>query len=73
VTKMVASVRNKRKLQHWRKIYPLFTLRVFVLRDNFSERINRLIRGFVVYKHVLTRLWGEILVMLANGKWDLIR
>jgi hypothetical protein len=26
----------------------LFTLRVFVLRDDFSERINRVIRGFAV-------------------------
>jgi hypothetical protein len=26
-----------------------FTLRVFVLRDDFSERINRVVRGFAVY------------------------
>jgi hypothetical protein len=26
----------------------LFTLRIFVLRDDFSERINRVIRGFAV-------------------------
>jgi hypothetical protein len=25
-----------------------FTLHVFVLRDDFSERINRVIRGFAV-------------------------
>jgi hypothetical protein len=49
VTKIVASVRNKGKLQHWRKNYQLFTLRVFVLRDDFSERINRVIRGFAVF------------------------
>jgi hypothetical protein len=48
VTKMVASVRNKGKLYHWRKNYQLFTLRVFVLHDDFSERINRVIRGFAV-------------------------
>jgi hypothetical protein len=48
VTKMVASVRNKGKLLHWRKNDKLFTLRVFVLRDGFWERINRVIRGFAV-------------------------
>ena len=48
MTKMVASVRNKGKLEHWRKNYQLFTLRVFVLRYDFSERINRVIRGFAV-------------------------
>jgi hypothetical protein len=42
VTKMVASVRNKGK------IISQFTLRVFVLRDDFSKRINRVIRGFAV-------------------------
>jgi hypothetical protein len=30
----------------------LFTLRGFVLRDDFSERINRLIRGFAVYMYI---------------------
>jgi hypothetical protein len=35
--------------KHWMKNYQLFTLRVFVLRDDFSERINRVIRGFAVY------------------------
>jgi hypothetical protein len=29
-------------------IYQLFTSRVFVLRDYFSERINRVKRGFAV-------------------------
>jgi hypothetical protein len=48
VTKMVASVRNKGKLLHGRKNYQLFTLRVFVLRDDFSEQINPVIRGFAV-------------------------
>jgi hypothetical protein len=32
--------------------YQLFTLRVFVLRDDFSERINRVIRGFAVYIYI---------------------
>ena len=32
------------------KNYQSFTLRVFVLRDDFSERINRVIRGFAVYR-----------------------
>jgi hypothetical protein len=32
------------------KNYQLFTLRVFVLRDDLSERINRVIRGFAVYR-----------------------
>jgi hypothetical protein len=51
VTKMVASVRNKGKLYHWRKNYQFFTLRVFVLRDDFSERINRVIRGIALYEY----------------------
>jgi hypothetical protein len=33
------------------KNYQLFTLHVFVLRDNFSERINRVIRGFSYWKN----------------------
>jgi len=45
---MFASVRKKGKLEHWRKNYQLFTLRVFALCDDFSERINRVIRGFAV-------------------------
>jgi hypothetical protein len=43
VTKMVASVRNKGKIISYKKV---FTLRVFVLRDDFPEGINRAIRGF---------------------------
>jgi hypothetical protein len=45
--KMVASVRNKGKLYYWRK-NQLFTLRIFVLHDDFLERINRVIQGFAV-------------------------
>ena len=35
--------------------YQLFTLGVFVLRDDFSERINRVIRRFAVYRSILVR------------------
>jgi hypothetical protein len=45
---MVASIRNKGKLYYWKKNYQLFTLRFFVLRDDFSELINRIIPGFAV-------------------------
>jgi hypothetical protein len=48
VTKMVASVETKESCNTGGKNYQLFTLRVFVLRDDFSERINRIIRGFAV-------------------------
>jgi hypothetical protein len=54
VTKIFASVRNKGKLWHWRENYQLFTLHVFVLRDDFSERINRVIRGFAVLYYSTT-------------------
>jgi hypothetical protein len=40
--------KKQRKAVTLEKIYQLFTLRVFVLRDDFSERINRVIRGFAV-------------------------
>jgi hypothetical protein len=64
VTKMVVSVRNKGKLQHWRKNYQLFILRVFVLRDDFSEQINRVIRGFALH------LVGLLIEHKHNGKCD---
>jgi hypothetical protein len=41
--------KKQRKAVTWRKNDQLFTLRVFVLRDDFSERINRVIRGFAVH------------------------
>jgi hypothetical protein len=40
--------KKQRKAVNGRKNYQLFTLRVFVLRDDFSKRINRVIRGFSV-------------------------
>jgi hypothetical protein len=75
VTKMVASVRNKGKLQHWRKNYQLFTLRVFVLRDDFSERINRVIRGFAVlnsqeYIHIYTYIYIYVCVCVCNHIYE---
>jgi hypothetical protein len=51
VTKMVASVRNKGKIISYKKV--IFTLRVFVLRDDFSERINRVILGFAVLNFLI--------------------
>ena len=32
------------------KLSVIYTLRVFVLRDDFSERINRVIQGFAILR-----------------------
>jgi hypothetical protein len=45
------------------------TLRVFVLRDYFSERINRVIRGFAVqvrYKNNTFMLYREIIAVRSD-------
>jgi hypothetical protein len=59
--------KNGCKCKKQRKDYQLFTLRGFVLRDDFSKRINRVIRGFAVLVTLVQAIMALNVIQDAAG------